>query len=69
MEGKREISIAIKGGYNGNSCFTEICSRTRQLSSYADLIEINKVYQKLAYRTLPKVFWLWPKPNRYSYPI
>jgi TrmH family RNA methyltransferase len=27
------------------------------------LIEINKeVYQKLAYRTLPKkVFWLWPK--------
>ncbi len=55
MEGKREISIAIKGGYEMETLLflPEICSETeaRQLSSSADLIEINKeVYQKLAYR-------------------
>ncbi len=55
MEGKREISIAIKGGYEMETLLflPEICSEAeaRQLSSYADLIEVNKeVYQKLAYR-------------------
>ena len=55
MEGKREISIAIKGGYEIETLlfFPEICSEAdaQQLSSSADLIEINKeVYQKLAYR-------------------
>ncbi|MFV8363436.1 TrmH family RNA methyltransferase [Flavobacterium sp. ZT3P35] len=55
MEGKREIAIAIKGGYEMEKLLflPEICSEAeaRQLSSYADLIEINKeVYQKLAYR-------------------
>ena len=55
MEGKREISIAIKGGYEMETLLflPEICSEAeaRQLSSSADLIEINKeVYQKLAYR-------------------
>lgn len=55
MEGKREILIAIKGGYVMETLLflPEICSEAeaRQLSSDADLIEINKeVYQKLAYR-------------------
>lgn len=55
IEGKREISIAIKGGYEMETLLflSEICSETeaRQLSENADLIEINKeVYQKLAYR-------------------
>lgn len=55
IEGKREISIAIKGGYEMETLLflSKICSETeaRQLSENADLIEINKeVYQKLAYR-------------------
>ncbi len=55
IEGKREISIAIKGGYEMETLLflPEICSEAeaRQLSNSADLIEINKeVYQKLAYR-------------------
>lgn len=55
MEGKREISIAIKGGYLMETLLflPEICSESevRQLSKNAELIEINKeVYQKLAYR-------------------
>jgi TrmH family RNA methyltransferase len=55
MEGKREISIAIKGGYEMQTLLflPEICSETdaRTLSKNAELIVINKeVYQKLAYR-------------------
>lgn len=55
MEGKREIEIAIKGGYEIETLLflPEICSESevRQLSKNAELIEINKeVYQKLAYR-------------------
>ena len=55
IEGKREISIAIKGGYEIETLlfFPEICSEieARKLSSNTELIEINKeIYQKLAYR-------------------
>jgi len=55
IEGKREISIAVKGGYEMDTLLflPEICSETdaRELSKNAELIEINKeVYQKLAYR-------------------
>ncbi|MNX26974.1 23S rRNA (uridine(2479)-2'-O)-methyltransferase [compost metagenome] len=55
IEGQREISIALKGGYEMETLLflPEICSETeaRKLSKNADLIEINKeVYQKLAYR-------------------
>ena len=55
MEGKREIAIAIKGGYEIETLlfYPEICSENdaRQLSDNAELVEINKeVYQKLAYR-------------------
>ena len=55
IEGKREISLATKGGYEMETIlfFPEICSETeaRKLSSNTELIEINKdVYQKLAYR-------------------
>lgn len=55
MEGKREISIAVKGGYEMVTLLflPEICSETDalELSENAELIEINKeVYQKLAYR-------------------
>ena len=55
MEGKREISIAVKGGYELETLLflPEICSENeaRELSITAELIEINKeVYQKLAYR-------------------
>ena len=55
MEGKREISIAVKGGYELETLLflPEICSENeaRELSKTAELIEINKeVYQKLAYR-------------------
>ncbi|WP_338645850.1 RNA methyltransferase [Flavobacterium sp. KS-LB2] len=55
MEGKREISIAVKGGYQIETVLflPEICSETeaRQLDDSAELIAINKeVYQKLAYR-------------------
>ncbi|RTY74199.1 RNA methyltransferase [Flavobacterium sp. ZB4P23] len=55
IEGKREISIAIKGGYEIETLLflSELCSETEahQFSENAELIEINKeVYQKLAYR-------------------
>ena len=51
MEGKREISIAVKGGYELETLLflPEICSENeaRELSKTAELIEINKeVYQK-----------------------
>jgi TrmH family RNA methyltransferase len=55
MEGQREISIAIKGGYQIETVLflPEICTEKEasQLSPTAELIEINKeVFQKLAYR-------------------
>lgn len=55
IEGQREISIAIKGGYQIETILflPEICTEktARQLASNAELIEINKeVFQKLAYR-------------------
>lgn len=55
IEGKREISLAIKGGYEIETMLflAEICSEseTRKIYNDAELIEINKeVYQKLAYR-------------------
>ena len=60
IEGKREISLAIKGGYKlKRYCFYRNCSETEtsKLSKSAELIEISKdVYQKLAYRDTTKVF-------------
>lgn len=55
MEGQREISIAIKGGYQIETVLflPEICTEKEasQLVPNAELIEINKeVFQKLAYR-------------------
>jgi TrmH family RNA methyltransferase len=55
MEGQREISIAIKGGYQIETVLflPEICTEKEasQLAPTAELIEINKeVFQKLAYR-------------------
>ena len=55
MEGQREISIAIKGGYQIETVLflPEICTEKEasQLAPNAELIEINKeVFQKLAYR-------------------
>ena len=55
MEGQREISIAIKGGYQIETVLflPEICTEKEasQLAQNAELIEINKeVFQKLAYR-------------------
>lgn len=55
IEGKREIELAIKGGYEMETLLflPEICSESeaRKLAKNADLIQINKeVYQKLAYR-------------------
>ena len=55
IEGQREISIAIKGGYEIETLLfvPEICSesQTKQLASNAELIEITStVYEKLAYR-------------------
>jgi TrmH family RNA methyltransferase len=55
IEGQREISIAIKGGYHIETVLflPEICTETEanQLAPTAELIEINKeVFQKLAYR-------------------
>lgn len=55
IEGQREISLAIKGGYQIETLLflPEICSehQARQLLPTAHLLEINKeVYQKLAYR-------------------
>ena len=54
-EGQREISIAIKGGYQIETVLflPEICTEKQasQLAPTAELIEINKeVFQKLAYR-------------------
>lgn len=55
IEGKREIEIAIKGGYEIETLLflTEMISENelQKFSENADLIEISKeVYQKLAYR-------------------
>ena len=55
IEGQREISIAIKGGYQIETVLflPEICTEkeAHQLAPNAELIEINKeVFQKLAYR-------------------
>lgn len=55
IEGQREISIAIKGGYEIQTLLfvPEICSEnhTRQLAPNAELIAITaSVYEKLAYR-------------------
>mgnify|MGYP000647325727 FL=1 len=55
MEGQREISIAIKGGYQIETVLflPEICTEKQasQLAPTAELIEINKEdFQKLAYR-------------------
>lgn len=55
IEGKREISLALKGGYEMVAILflSEILSETeaKKLSTNAELIEISKeVYQKLAYR-------------------
>jgi TrmH family RNA methyltransferase len=55
IEGKREIEIAIKGGYEVETVlfYPEICSETeaKKIAKTADQIEINKdVFQKLAYR-------------------
>ena len=55
IEGQREISLAIKGGYEVETIlfYPEICSENdaRNLSGQAVLIEINKeVFEKLAYR-------------------
>lgn len=55
IEGQREISIALKGGYQIETVLflPEICTEKEasQLAPTAELIEINKeVFQKLAYR-------------------
>jgi len=55
IEGKREIEIAIKGGYEIETIlfYPEICSEieAKKIAKTADQIEINKdVFQKLAYR-------------------
>jgi TrmH family RNA methyltransferase len=55
IEGKREIEIAIKGGYEVETVlfYPEVCSETeaKKITKAADQIEINKdVFQKLAYR-------------------
>jgi TrmH family RNA methyltransferase len=55
IEGKREIEIAIKGGYEMETIlfYPEICSETeaKKIAKTADQIEINKdVFKKLAYR-------------------
>jgi TrmH family RNA methyltransferase len=55
IEGQREISLAIKGGYEIETIlfYPEICSESaaKKLTPSAELIEINKeVFEKLAYR-------------------
>ena len=55
IEGKREIEIAMKGGYEIETILfvAEICSENeaQKLSRNSELIEISKdIYQKLAYR-------------------
>ena len=55
IEGKREIEIAIKGGYEMETILflSEICSENeaQKIAGSSELIEISKdIYQKLAYR-------------------
>jgi TrmH family RNA methyltransferase len=55
IEGKREISLALKGGYELESIlfYPEICTEieVKKISSTTELIEISAtVFQKLAYR-------------------
>jgi TrmH family RNA methyltransferase len=55
IEGKREIFLALKGGYEIDTIlfYPEICSESeaKKISRTTELIEINKdVFQKLAYR-------------------
>lgn len=55
IEGKREISLALKGGYEIETIlfYPEICTEieAKKISNTTELIEINKdVFQKLAYR-------------------
>jgi TrmH family RNA methyltransferase len=55
IEGKREISLALKGGYELETIlfYRDICSEIEaaKLAPQTELIEINKeVFQKLAYR-------------------
>ena len=55
IEGQREISLAIKGGFDVNTILfcRELCTenQAKNLSKDAELIEINhEIYQKLAYR-------------------
>ncbi|WP_016990114.1 TrmH family RNA methyltransferase [Flavobacterium sp. ACAM 123] len=55
IEGKREIFLALKGGYEIDTVLfnPEICSESeaKKISRTTELIEINKdVFQKLAYR-------------------
>lgn len=55
IEGQREITLAIKGGYEIETIlfYPEICSETdaKKISKTSELIEINKeVFEKLAYR-------------------
>ncbi|OCB78120.1 TrmH family RNA methyltransferase [Flavobacterium crassostreae] len=55
IEGKREISLALKGGYTIESVlfYPEICSQTEaeKTAPNTPLVEINAaVFQKLAYR-------------------
>lgn len=55
IEGQREITLAIKGGYEVETIlfYPEICVETeaKKLSKNAELIEINKeIFEKLAYR-------------------
>jgi TrmH family RNA methyltransferase len=55
IEGQREISLAIKGGYEIETLlfYPEICTEVeaKKISKTTELIEINKdVFQKLAYR-------------------
>tara|TARA_R110000868_G_scaffold48720_3_gene157755 strand:+ start:96065 stop:96850 length:786 start_codon:yes stop_codon:yes gene_type:complete len=55
IEGKREISLALKGGYEIETIlfYPEICTEieAKKISNTPELIEINKdVFQKLAYR-------------------
>lgn len=55
IEGKREISLAVKGSYFIETIlfYNEICNKSEaeKLSNSAELIEISReVFQKLAYR-------------------
>lgn len=55
IEGQKEISLAIKGGYEIETIlfYPEICSEVeaKKWSQHAELVEINKeIFEKLAYR-------------------